>query len=80
MPQSTADLDNWLVKIRQAKSHQEVFQLLDEFRPLEWSDEQRAAMAKAYMKVLEATQTSSEAQAGGKQKDGNDGPVWYEKM
>jgi hypothetical protein len=80
MAQSTADLEIWLAKVRLAKSHPEVFHLLDEFRPIDWSDEQRALMAKTYIKVLEATQTSSQTKTSDKQKDGADGPVWYEKM
>ena len=53
--------------------------MLDEFRPGPWSDEDRAKMAKAYIRVLERVGVTTSEQAEVEElKD--DGPVWYEKM
>jgi hypothetical protein len=81
MPLTNEDLDKWLDRLQKCKSRPELFQLLDEFRPLEWSDEQRAVMAKAYMLLLEnrLKQQPSDTAVADK-KGGPDGPVWYEKM
>lgn len=78
----SSNLDSWLEKIHAAKSRADVFRTLEEFRPLEWTDEQRAAMARAYMRALEvlAPGTASTADAAADTATGNDGPVWYEKM
>lgn len=81
MPQTNADLDQWLNKVQACKSRTELFKLLDEFRPLDWTDEQRSVMGKTYMLLLETKlkqQLSDTAVAD--TKGGPDGPVWYEKM
>jgi hypothetical protein len=75
------NLDQWLEKVQNCKSRSELFKLLDEFRLLDWTDEQRSLMAKAYMLLLETKlkqQPSDTAVADN--KGGPDGPVWYEKM
>ncbi len=46
------DLESWLTGVRQANSRSEIFALLDQFRPLAWTDEQRAAMARTYVRAL----------------------------
>jgi hypothetical protein len=47
------DLDVWLNKIRQTRSHAEVFAILDEFRKHEWADDQCSKMARLYMRMLD---------------------------
>jgi hypothetical protein len=47
------DLEVWLNKIRQTRSHAEVFAILDEFRTHEWTDEQGSKMARLYMRMLD---------------------------
>jgi hypothetical protein len=47
------DLEVWLNKIRQTRSHAEVFAILDEFRTHEWSDDQCSKMARLYMRMLD---------------------------
>ena len=81
MPLTNQDLDQWLARVQQCQSRAQVFQLLDEFRPLDWTDEQRAMMGKTYIRLLEdrLKQQSEEAKTSDK-KGGDDGPVWYEKM
>lgn len=76
------DLKQWLTEVQAAKSRAEVMRILAKFRPLDWTDDQRAAMARAYMRVLEtlAPEDSSNAVAAANADGGNDGPVWYEKM
>lgn len=80
MADKTTDLQQWISRVQKATSAKEVYATLDEFRLGPWSDEERAKMAKAYIRVLErvgapAAETTIEEEA-----DGNDGPVWYEKM
>lgn len=79
MAQSQNDLDLWLQKLSQAKNKQQIFQILDEFRLLEWTDEQRALMSKAYIRLLEGISSSATASAAS-DNEAADGPVWYEKM
>jgi hypothetical protein len=47
------DLEVWLNKIRQTRSHAEVFAILDEFRTHEWTDEQCSKIARLYMRMLD---------------------------
>lgn len=46
------DLESWLRQARAPKSRAEILRLVDQFRPLEWTDEQRAAMARVYVRAL----------------------------
>lgn len=76
------ELEKWIVKFKQAHSREEIFALLDEFRHLEWTDEQRATISRLYIRLLEKVKsnripavpvvTTSAPQA--------DEEVWYEKM
>ena len=52
----TSDLASWIACVRQATEQEEVFAVLDRFRPLPWTDEQRAAMSHAYMAQLHRLQ------------------------
>jgi hypothetical protein len=49
---ATLDIKDWLSKIKFARSRNEVFAILDKFRPLEWTDEDRATMSKTYIRFL----------------------------
>jgi hypothetical protein len=81
MASSDLNLSNWISRVQSAGSVSEVLALLDSFRLLEWSDEDRSRMAREYMRVLE-TLDRNKVSAGNKGDDsgGPDGPVWYEKM
>lgn len=46
------DLELWLERIKSAPTSAEIFQILDEFRPRGWSDEERALMSKTYIAAL----------------------------
>jgi hypothetical protein len=78
------DLAPWLTRIKKAGSRAEVFSILDEFRKLEWTDEQCASMGKLYIRVLQRVAkpgTDDDATvAAAATTAQNDGPVWYEKM
>lgn len=41
------DLQNWICRARSAPTIVDVQNVLDQFRPLKWTDEQRAEMARA---------------------------------
>ena len=79
------NLQDWFKKVQSCKTRSEVFAVLDQFRPLPWADEERAQMAKLYIRLLDHLPDDSgavAATAGGAQEDkpANYGPVWYEKM
>jgi len=46
-------LDYWLDRIRSGRDEREIFSILDEFRPLEWTDQERAQMSHVYFRRLE---------------------------
>lgn len=81
------DLTPWLNRVKKASSRADVFSILDQFRKVEWTDEQCAAMGKLYIRVLERvgkigaqddanTATAASSAAANEEN----GPVWYEKM
>ncbi len=78
----SSDLQIWLKNVNAAKSRVDVFRLVEQFRPMEWTDEQRAVMAKTYMRALDrlAPGEGSKSDAATTETEGPDGPVWYEKM
>lgn len=49
-----SSLDYWLTRVRQAGGRQEMFDILDEFRSLSWTDEDRAQMSRTYVRRLES--------------------------
>lgn len=78
-------LSDWLKRITEAESRSQIFLILDEFRPLTWTDNERSQMARHYMKILdylpvEDSADDSSASSENKANEGEDGPVWYEKM
>lgn len=52
MAEQLLDLQTWMNKVTRAQSRAEILAILDEFRVIEWSDEQRSQMAKLYMRLL----------------------------
>ena len=46
------DLQAWLERVKAAPSGKEIFQIVDEFRPGDWTDEDRALMSKTYIAAL----------------------------
>lgn len=88
MSDANLDVKPWLERIQKAKTKSDIYKILDEFRPLNWTDEQRSAVARFYMRMLEdigftSDEDTGAAAASGAAKPGapaNYGPVWYEKM
>jgi hypothetical protein len=80
MPQETLDLNGWITRVQGAKRTEDVFAILDEFRRLEWSDEDRAAMAKVYVRLVQRLGAPAAAGDATQDEGEDDGPVWYEKM
>lgn len=79
------NLADWLLQISHAKNRAEIYKILDEFRPMTWTDNERSQMAKHYIRILDLLPPEEDDEAGGKGDEkqgaeGDDGPVWYEKM
>lgn len=82
---ASIDLSTWIEKVKSSKSRSELFATLDKFRVLEWTDEQRASIAKLYMRLLDVLPddgggTDSGTQSSGPTKPAEQEEVWYEKM
>ncbi len=43
-----SDVNLWLERILNSNTAEEIFAIVDEFRPLPWSDDERAKIAKIY--------------------------------
>ncbi len=81
MAEIKTDLGAWFTRVQKGASVKEVLEILDEFRRLDWSDNDRAAMAKVYLRVLEKVSSATPAEgASSELAETSDGPVWYEKM
>ena len=52
------NLDYWLNFIQRATTRNEIFHILDQFRPLPWTDRERAQISQAYIKRLETLASS----------------------
>jgi hypothetical protein len=75
------NLQLWLERVRGAESREKVMKILDEFRTLPWTDQQRSEMSHFYMRTLDLLpQASASPAQAAKTANENDGPVWYEKM
>jgi hypothetical protein len=73
------DLNAWIAKLKLARSHKQMFALLDEFRKSEWTDEERSKIAHVYIRLLDNLQpaaASDESEAAPAESE-HDGPVWY---
>lgn len=82
MAEKTLDLNSWIARVQKASNAKDVFGILKEFRKEQWTDDERARMAKAYIRVLErvGAPPPDETAAAAEEGEKNDGPVWYEKM
>lgn len=60
-----ADFNKWLARVKVATKHSEIFHILDEFRPFDWTDEQRSEMAKLYIRCLDSTEDDVTGGGGG---------------
>jgi hypothetical protein len=82
MADKTTSVDEWVARIQKTRSSKELLELLNKFRKLEWTDQERQKISHTYIKVvdiiLKSPAESSQTQA--EDTGGNDGPVWYEKM
>ncbi|CAN5517276.1 hypothetical protein BH10CYA1_BH10CYA1_54240 [soil metagenome] len=82
---ATIDLSAWIEKLKSARNRTELFSMLDSFRVLEWTDEQRSSIAKLYMRLIDVLPHDESAAAddnatGGPAKPAEQEEVWYEKM
>lgn len=73
-------LEDWLNKVQAARSRQEIFKVLDEFRKLAWTDVERASMSKLYMRALDNFSDDPSGTTEDQQAASGDEEVWYEKM
>lgn len=74
-------LEDWLNKVQAARSRQEIFKILDEFRKLAWTDVERSSMSKLYMRVLDTMADEPNPSDQSQTSSGTgDEEVWYEKM
>jgi hypothetical protein len=78
------DLTPWLNRVKGASSRKDVFEILDQFRKVEWTDEQRSVMSKLYIRMIErlgnASEPDDKSAVAAAPAHEEDGPVWYEKM
>ena len=82
---ATIDLSAWIEKLKTARNRTELFSMLDSFRVLEWTDEQRSSIAKLYMRLIDVlphdeSAASDDNTTGGPAKPTEQEEVWYEKM
>lgn len=59
------DLTPWLEKIGRAQTQKQMYEILDEFRPLAFNDEQRSTVAKLYMRLIGDLPTGDDSTTGG---------------
>jgi hypothetical protein len=85
------ELAAWIERLKATKNRLQLFALLDQFRVLEWTDEQRSSIAKLYMRLLDvlpdgepvaAITPTAPASAASRPQTASeeDEEVWYEKM
>jgi hypothetical protein len=85
------ELPAWIERLKATKNRPQLFALLDQFRVLEWTDEQRSSIAKLYMRLLDvlpdgeplaSVTASAPAPATSRPQTASeeDEEVWYEKM
>ncbi|HEY9791194.1 MAG TPA: hypothetical protein V6D22_12385 [Candidatus Obscuribacterales bacterium] len=80
MTEAKPDLNSYITRVQKANSAKDVLSVLDEFRPLPWSDDERARMAKAYVRILERVGAPAVENKEHVEEEADNGPVWYEKM
>ena len=52
MAETLLDISPWLERVSKAKTKKQMYEILEEFRPLGWTDEQRSTIAKLYIRIL----------------------------
>jgi len=57
------ELSAWITRLKATKSRLELLSALDQFRVLEWTDEQRSSIAKLYMRLLDVLPDGDEQPA-----------------
>lgn len=82
MNTTQVSLDSWIERVRGAANAENLWVILDEFRTVEWTDQERAKMSHAYMQRLASILRAANVGSGkkGAPVAATDGPVWYEKM
>ncbi len=82
MAETKASVDDWVTKIQQTRNGRELLKILEQFRKLDWTDQERQKVSHTYMKVLDVILKSSQdtLKKAEETSSANDGPVWYEKM
>lgn len=80
MSEKVLDLNPWITRVQKAKNAKEVFGIMDEFRKEDWTNEDRARIAKIYVRVLEKVGAPAPEDIAVVEEVKDDGPVWYEKM
>jgi hypothetical protein len=56
------DLQVWLERVKSAGEGGEIFQILEEFRPGDWTDNDRSLMSKTYIAALAKLGTTGAAE------------------
>jgi hypothetical protein len=59
------DLSPWLDRIAKAKTQKQMFEILEEFKPLTWNDDQRSTVAKLYMRLIDNLPSGKDDTTGG---------------
>ena len=78
------NLDDWIAQLKNANSQEELYTVLDNFRTLAWTDEQRALVSRLYIRLLEnilaspASVPLSQEKVVATKFDSEE-PVWYER-
>lgn len=82
MAETKLSLDDWLARVKTARSTDEMWKILDAFRQQDdWIAQERQQVFHTYMRVLNNLNKPDDTASSGKKKNAaNEGPVWYEKM
>jgi hypothetical protein len=59
------DLSPWLDRIARAKTQRQMYEILEEFKPLAWNDVQRSTVAKLYMRLIANLPPGDDGTKGG---------------
>jgi hypothetical protein len=60
-----SDLNSWLNRINAAKTQKEMYAVLDDFKGGDWNDEDRATVAKHYMRLIAQLPTGEDKSTAG---------------
>jgi hypothetical protein len=59
------DLSPWLDRVARAKTQKQMYEILEEFKPLAWNDDQRSTIAKLYMRLIPDLPSGADDTASG---------------